>query len=445
MSIIFKRKRYDDLLKWKTERAGKSAIMIEGPHRVGKSTLAETFAKNEYESYLLIDFSIAPEEVHELFEDISNLDYLFMRLQFIYHVELRPRKSLIIFDEVQKQPLARQAIKHLVKDGRYDYIETGSLVSIQKNVDGIVIPSEETPLQLNPMDYEEFRWALGDTATVPLMRQAFEKRISLSDNVNRRLMRDFRLYMLVGGMPQAVAEFIETNNLSLVDEAKRNIIHLYHADFRKIDPTGKASALFNAAPAQLNSNASRYNVSSVEGNSRAENIIGLLEAMKDSKTVNISYHANDPSVGLALHKNLEMFKMYICDTGLFVSLAFWDKKFTDNTLYNKLLSDKLSADLGYVYENMVAQMLVALGDELYYHTFLSKTSHHNHEVDFLISRDGKICPIEVKSSGYRRHTSFDIFCSKFSSRILHKYLIYTKDLRKEEDVLYLPAYLTQFL
>ncbi len=443
--MIFKRKLYQTLLNWKTGREGKTAILIEGPRRVGKSTLAETFAQNEYESYIKIDFSVAPKEVMGLFEDISNLDYVFMRLQFIYHVELKPRKSVIIFDEVQKQPLARQAIKHLVRDKRYDYIETGSLISIKKNVKDILIPSEETRVTLHPMDYEEFKWALGDTATIPLMRQAFEHKISLTDAVNRRLMRDFRLYILIGGMPQAVEEYLESNNLSRVDAVKREILELYHADFKKIDPTGRAGVMFDAIPAQLNTNAMRYQVSSVDENSRAAGVLELIAEMVDSGTVNIAYHANDPSVGFAMHKDMEVFKLYLCDTGLFITLAFWDKNFTENLLYQKLLNDKMSTDLGYVYENIVAQMLVVEGCELFYHTFKSETSHHNHEIDFLLSCDSKICPIEVKSSTYKRHASFDEFCKKFSSRILHKYLVYTKDLRKEQDILYLPVYMVQFL
>lgn len=443
--MIFKRKLYQTLLDWKTEREGKTAILIEGPRRVGKSTLAETFAQKEYETYIKIDFSVAPKEVMGLFEDISNLDYVFMRLQFIYQVELKPRKSVIIFDEVQKQPLARQAIKHLVKDRRYDYIETGSLISIKKNVKDIVIPSEETRVTLHPMDYEEFKWALGDTVTIPLMRQAFEHKMALTDAVNRRLMRDFRLYMLIGGMPQAVEEYLESNNLNRVDTVKREILELYHADFKKIDPSGRAGVMFDAIPAQLNTNAMRYQVSSVNENLRVAGVLELIAEMIDSGTVNIAYHANDPSAGFAMHKNLEVFKLYLCDTGLFITLAFWDKNFTDNQLYQKLLNDKMSTDLGYVYENVVAQMLVAEGNELFYHTFKSETSHHKHEIDFLLSRESKICPVEVKSSTYKRHASFDEFCKKFSSRILHKYLIYTKDLRKEQDILYLPAYMTQFV
>ena len=237
------------MLEWKREFDGKTALLIKGARRVGKSTLVEEFAKNEYESYILIDFSIASKEVKELFHDLSDLNFLFLRLQMIYRVNLTERKSVIIFDEVQMQPLARQAIKHLVKDRRYDYIETGSLLSIKKNIKDIVIPSEETRLQLYPLDYEEFRWALGDTVTIPMLRDAYERMISLGDDLNRRLLRDFRLYMLVGGMPQAVDTYRSTNNLSIVDQVKRNILELYEDDFRKIDPTGRAGMLFDAIPA----------------------------------------------------------------------------------------------------------------------------------------------------------------------------------------------------
>ena len=281
---IFERKIYQKMLKWKKDSNGKTALLIKGARRVGKSTIAEEFAKKEYSSYILIDFSIAPKEVHNLFSDLSDLNYLFLRLQLIYHVNLENRKSVIIFDEVQKEPLARQAIKHLVKDGRYDYIETGSLLSIKKNVENIVIPSEETRIEMVPMDYEEFRWALGDKATIPMLKTAFENKISLGDDVNRRMMRDFRLYMLVGGMPQAVNEYIDTNNFSKVDEMKRSILELYQDDFRKIDSTGKASLMFSAIPSELTKNASRYQVSSVIPNEKQNRVLGIIADMKDSLT-----------------------------------------------------------------------------------------------------------------------------------------------------------------
>lgn len=442
---VFERKIYQKMLEWKKESNGKTALLIKGARRVGKSTIAEEFAKKEYSSYILIDFSIAPKEIHELFQDLSDLNYLFLRLQLIYHVNLEKRNSVIIFDEVQKEPYARQAIKHLVKDGRYDYIETGSLLSIKKNVKDIIIPSEETRIEMTPMDFEEFRWALGDKATIPILKKAFENEISLGDDVNRRLLRDFRLYMLVGGMPQAVNEYIETNNLSLVDKMKRSILELYQDDFRKIDSTGRASLLFSAIPSELSKNASRYQVSSVLENAKADRVLGIIGDMKDSLTINVAYHANDISAGMSLHENINRNKLFVMDTGLFVTLAFMDKDSTENVIYEKLLNDKLDADLGYLYENMVAQMLYANGNKLFYYTFPKDKSTHNYKIDFLIAKRNKVCPIEVKSSGYRTHASIDAFSDKFSSKIGQKYLVYTKDLHKDGDILCLPIYMTMFL
>lgn len=441
---IFKRKIYDRMLQWKQERDGKTALLVKGARRVGKSTIAEEFARREYDSYLLIDFASASEEVKSLFNDLMDLDYIFLRLQAIYHVILQERRSVIIFDEVQKCPLARQAIKQLVKDHRYDYIETGSLISIRKNTENIIIPSEETRIDMFPMDYEEFRWALGDTATVPLLRQFFDKHIPLGQAF-RKAMRDFRLYMLVGGMPQAVNEYLDTNNLCKVDTVKREIIDLYFDDFLKIDPSGRASQLFQAIPSELSKNASRYQVGSVLSDSERKNLSEVLKAMKDSMVVNFSYHANDPNVGFSLNSDRDLYKMFVGDTGLFVTLAFWDKDVTENVIYEKLLSDKLSANLGYVYENMVAQMLTATGNKLFYHTWPTENSNHNYEVDFLLSRGSKIWPIEVKSSGYKTHASLDAFCKKFSDRISNRYLIYTKDFKKDEATTLLPVFMTVFL
>jgi len=439
--VIFKRKLYARMLQWKQESNGKTALLIKGARRVGKSTLAEEFARREYKSFLKIDFSSVSAEVNGLFDDISDLDFFFFRLQAFYNIWLERRQSVIIFDEVQLQPKARQAIKHLVKDGRYDYIETGSLLSIKRNVSHIVIPSEETRVNLYPMDYEEFRWALGDDVTLNLLRTAFEKKQSLTDALNRKLMRDFRLYMLIGGMPQAVLEYLNTNNLSKVDAVKRNILELYEDDFHKIDPRGTVSQMFNAIPAELSRNASRYVVSKVIEGARRERMQETISDMIDSMTVNVSYHANDPSVGMALHKDVGRYKMYLGDTGLFVTLAFFDTSYSNNTLYIKLLNDKLSADLGYVYENVIAQMLRASGNELFYYTFPKESGNHNYEIDFLLSRGEKICPVEVKSSGYKTHASIDAFSKKFSSRVQYKYLFYTKDLRKEGDIVCLPTYM----
>lgn len=441
---IFKRKIYERMLQWKQERDGKTALLVKGARRVGKSTIVEEFARQEYDSYMLIDFARASEEVKALFNDLMDLDYIFLRLQAIYNVILQERRSVIIFDEVQKCPLARQAIKQLVKDHRYDYIETGSLISIRKNTEGIIIPSEETRIEMFPMDYEEFRWALGDKATVPLLRQFFDKQLPLGQAF-RKSMRDFRLYMLVGGMPQAVNEYLDTNNLSKVDTVKREIIELYFDDFLKIDPSGRASQLFQAIPSELGKNASRYQVSSVLSDSERKNLSGVLNAMKDSMVVNFSYHSNDPNVGFALNSDKNLYKIFVGDTGLFVTLAFWDKDVTENIIYQKLLSDKLSANLGYVYENIVAQMLTATGNKLFYHTWPMQNSNHNYEVDFLLSRGSKIWPIEVKSSGYKTHASLDAFCRKFSERISNRYLIYTKDFKKDETTTLLPAFMTIFL
>lgn len=443
--MVFKRKIYNELLEWKREDDGTTAVLIKGARRVGKSTIAEEFAKNEYESYIMIDFTKCSDEILELFNDVSDLNRIFMKLQLDYGVNLIDRKSVIIFDEVQFCPKARQAIKHLVKDGRYDYIETGSLISIRKNVEGILIPSEEEELLMYPMDYEEFKWALNDHATIGLLKKCFTDWTSLGEATNRKLMRDFRLYMLVGGMPQAVSTLIKSNNLAKVDKVKRAIINLYEKDFNKIDPTGNASKIFHQIPAQLTSNANRYMSWSVTEGVPQSKLDEIISEMKESMVVNLAYHSNDPNIGMALHHSTDKYKMFVGDTGLFITLAFWDKKFTDNTIYSKLLSDKLSADLGYVYENVVSQMLKASGHELYYYTFPTDSGKHNYEIDFVISDGFKISPVEVKSSGYVSHVSLDRFCEKYSSRISHKYLLYTKDLRKDTDVLCLPVYMTMFL
>jgi hypothetical protein len=445
IKMIFKRKLYDEMLKWKQDSKGSTALLIKGARRVGKSTLAQTFAEQEYKSYVAIDFASCRMEIRELFDDVSDLDYLFMRMQVLLGIELHERDSVIVFDEVQYCPKARQAIKYLVADGRYDYIETGSLISIRQNVKGILIPSEEEEMILNPLDYEEFQWALGNKVSIPIMRKLFESNKGIGDAGARGEMRNLRLYMLVGGMPQAVRTYLETNNMEKVDKMKRSIINLYEKDFIKIDPSGNTSKMFMAIPSQLASNWSRYQIYSATDGGRPDRLREQVFDMQDSMVVNLAYHANDPNVGFALHRDGNRFKMFMADTGLFITLAFWDKKFTENIIYEKLLSDKLSADLGYVYENLVAQMLKANGHELYYYTWPSDTSNHLYEVDFLLSNGTKIVPIEVKSSGYKTHKSLDLFCEKFSSRVSKRYLIYTKDLRKEESITYLPVYMTQFL
>lgn len=443
MKRIFKRKLYNRLLEWKQVQNGKSAILIEGARRVGKSTLIEQFAKNEYESYILIDFNEASDEVKALFNNLMNKDFIFLQLQALYNVVLKERRSVIIFDEVQKCPPARQAIKYLVKDGRYDYIETGSLISIKKNTKDITIPSEEERVTLYPMDYEEFRWALGDEATVPLLRTFYEKHLPL-DKAHRDKMRDFRLYMLVGGMPQAVSAYIETNNFSMVDKAKRGIIKVYQEDFQKLDETGRLETLFMEIPSQLSQTNNRYKPFAVLGQIDDGKLLELLKDLEDSKTTLFSYHSNDPNVGMSLTKDISKFKIFCGDTGLFVTLAFWDKDHTENVIYQKLLNDKLSTNLGYVYENVIAQMLAASGNKLFYYTW-PKDETHNYEIDFLLSRGAKLHPLEVKSSGYKTHKSLDVFCQKYSHIVERRYLIYTKDLQKDEETLMIPVYMTPFL
>ena len=444
MERVFKRKIYQQLLEWKESENGRTAILVEGARRVGKSTIVEQFAKNEYKSYILIDFNKATKRVKALFDDLMDLNRIFMMLQNIYDVQLFERQSVIIFDEVQKCPQARQAIKYLVQDGRYDYIETGSLISIHKNVKDITIPSEEDSITMHPMDYEEFRWALGDTASIPLMKEQFDKRMVLGNDLARMKMRDLRLYMLVGGMPQAVNTYLNTNNLRAVDKTKRGIIKLYLEDFQKIDSTGNAERLFKNIPAQLSSNNSRYQPYPVIGQQTENKMAELLQDLEESQTTLLCYNCTDPSVGMSATKDLGRYKMFVADTGLFVTLCFWDKDYTENVIYDKLLSDKLEANLGYVYENLVAQMLAAAGNNLFYHVW-QKDAKHNYEIDFLLSRGNKLCPIEVKSSGYKSHVSLDEFCKKYSKHVGNRYLVYTKDLRKDGETLLVPVYMTGLL
>ncbi len=442
---MFRRKIYDKLLAWKNDSNGRTAVLIEGPRRVGKSTVVEAFGKNEYKSYILIDFAFAPERVKALFDDVSDLDYLFLQLQLQFQVDLHERDSLIIFDEVQFCPKARQAIKKLVADGRYDYIETGSLISIRKNVEHILIPSEERKIEMFPMDFEEFLWAVGDNSTNGLLRKVYSEKIPLGQAQNRELMRKFRLYMLVGGMPQAVKAYVETNNFKFVDEIKRDIINLYEEDFYKIDPSGRISMLFDAIPSELGRNSSRYQVSSVLKNQRASIISEEIAELVASKTVLISYHSSDPSVGIATSLNPQRFRLFMADTGLMVTLMFKDRDFTENIVYERLLNDKLSKNLGMLYENIVAQTLASNGNKLFYYTFYDEVQKRRFEVDFLLSHRNKLSPIEVKSSSYRKHRSIDEFSDKYSDRINFKYVVHNKDLKQVGEMLYLPFYLVQFI
>lgn len=447
--MVFKRKIYNRFLEWKREDSGATALLVEGARRIGKSTIVEDFARREYKNYLLVDFTTASIETKNLFQDMSDLDAFFTKLQYIYKTKLTPHQSVIIFDEIQLCPLARQAIKVLVRDRRFHYIETGSLLGIRmkqgKSSEKLLIPSEERHLKMYPMDYEEFRWALGDEVSMEMLANSFSQWKPLGDDVNRKLMRDFRLYMLIGGMPQAIDKYINTLNLSAVDKVKRDIIELYLADFYSLDSSGTTSMLFRAIPSQLTGKTSRFMPASVVDGGRLDRLTNPLAIMKDSMTVNVCYHSNDPSAGLSMHIDIDKFKLFCCDTGLFITLAFWDKAFTDNTLYSKLLNDKLSADLGYVYENMVSQMLVAKGDSLFYHTFHTPDSTSKYEIDFLVSRNSKIVPIEVKSSKSDIHKSIDKFYEKYHARIQQRFLIHPRDLRKDADLQCIPFYMIQSL
>lgn len=442
---VFRRKIYKEILEWKEERSEKYALLIKGARRVGKSTIVEEFAKKEFKSYILIDFAHTSKEITGLFDDMYNLDFFFLQLQQFTGVRLYEKESVIIFDEVQLFPRARQAIKYLVADGRYKYIETGSLLSIKKNTRDILIPSEEHKISMYPMDFEEFLWAVGDEITADTIKSLLKSKKSAGNALHRNLMRRFRLYMLIGGMPQAIETYLETNNLQAVDETKREIIDLYEEDFVKVDGTGLAGDVYDAIPVNLSSNASRYILSNAREGARLEYVREIIPDMLNSYTVNIAYHANNPGIGMSLVKDSGRYKLFLSDVGLFVTLAFKDKNYTENVIYNKLLSDKLEVNLGYVYENVVAQMLIAKGNNLFYYTMGSETSHRLYEIDFLISVGDKICPIEVKSGNYRSHKSLDIFCNKFSSRIRDKYVVHTKDNKWANGINYLPVYMIPFL
>ena len=443
--LVFRRKIYNEILEWKEKRSDRYALLIKGARRVGKSTIAEEFAKNEFKSYILIDFAHTSKEIIELFDDMYNLDFFFLQLQQFTGTRLYEKESVIIFDEVQLFPKARQAIKYLVADGRYKYIETGSLLSIKKNTKDILIPSEEHKISMYPMDFEEFLWAIDDEMTADTIKVLLKNKKSAGNAMHRNLMRKFRLYMLIGGMPQAIESYIEHNNLQVVDEVKREIVDLYEEDFVKIDGTGLAGDIYDTIPANLSNNASRYVLSNAREGTRGSHVRELIPDMLSSFTINIAYRANNPGVGMSLEKDTSRYKLFLSDIGLFITLAFKDKKYTENIIYNKLLSDKLEANLGYVYENVVAQMLITKGNNLFYYTMESETSNHLYEIDFLISVGDKICPIEVKSGNYRSHKSLDVFCEKFTKRIGDKYVIHVKDYKWENGIHYIPVYMVPFL
>jgi len=440
---MFKRKVYDKLLEWKNKYCPDYACLLEGARRVGKSTIAEEFAKNEFESYIIVDFASISEKLLDVFKDLPNLDIFFLRLQAETGITLVEGNSVIIFDEVQLYPKARQAIKYLVKDKRYAYIETGSLISIKKNVEKIVIPSEEHRIEVYPMDYEEFLWASGGNSDI--LRMVTEKGVSLGDSTNQKLMRDFRIYMAVGGMPQAVAAYVEKKSFEEIDRVKREIISLYMDDLKKIDSSGRLSNIYRAVPSQLALGKKKFVVRSATGKQKTAKDDERIAELIDSKTVIPCYHVTQPRVPLSQTEEIDRYKLYLSDTGLFVTLLFNDSEKPVTDIYSKLLSDNLNADLGYLYENVAAQVLNSKGYTLHYHTWQKKDSTHYYEIDFIISERNKICPLEIKSSAVKNHKSIDAFEEKYSQFVSKRYLFSQKDIGRQGTLFLRPIYMVQYM
>lgn len=440
---MFKRKVYQQLLEWKGKYAGQYACLLEGARRVGKTTIAEAFAQNEYKSYILIDFANAAEEILDIFHDVARPDLFFLRLQAETGITLYKGNSVIIFDEIQLYPKARQAIKYLVKDGRYHYIETGSLISIRKNVKDILIPSEEMRIRVYPMDYEEFLWATGGNPA--LLESISEKASSLGNSINRSLMRDFRIYMAVGGMPQSVAAYIESNNFETVDRIKREIIDLYMADLKKTDLSGRLSDMYRSVPAQLALKKNRFVISAATGKQKTNKDMERLSELIDSQVVLPCYHVTQPNLSLAQTRDPDRFKLYLSDTGLFTTLLFNDGTETGADIYKKLLSDKLDANFGYLYENAAAQILTANGRKLFYHTWEKPHTTHQYEVDFLIISNSKVVPIEIKSADPKFHHSIDQFAEKYSHYVGDRYVFSQKDAFDDGMLKFRPMYMLPFL
>lgn len=450
--MIFKRKAYNKLIEWKNKSRGRTAILIEGARRIGKSTIVEEFAKKNYKSYVIIDFSIASNRIKDIFENtISNLDTFFMLISFETGVPLYQRESLIIFDEVQKYPKARQAIKHLVKDGRYDYIETGSLISIKENVKDILIPSEEERLLMYPMDFEEFAEALGESMLISYIKECFDKKIPLLDSIHKKASFLFKEYILVGGMPQAVSAFIEQKKqFEECDFQKRNILKIYRDDILKIDNIYQAKVLsiFDQIPSFLSSHEKRVKISSIDPSNNGIAYEETFFWLADSMICNECFACSDPNVGLSLTESRKFIKCYMGDTGLLLSHTFDENIKSDIHIYTSILHDNLSINKGMFFENAVAQMLTANGHKLYFYSHFSKEKHRNDiEVDFIISTgnrvNNKIIPIEVKSSKNYTTSSLLKFKEKFHERIAESYIIHPKNLSIREDgIICIPVYMT---
>ena len=447
----FERKIYQKLLDWKEESNGTKALLIEGARRIGKSTIVEEFAKNEYESYMLIDFSVASDDVKSYFKKyVNDIDSLFMLLEAEYRTDLKRRKSLIIFDEVQFCPKAREAIKHLVKDGRYDYIETGSLISVKENVQGILIPSEERHIKMYPLDFEEFLWALGEKSLANLIRTFFKELKPLPNQLHEKAMLLFRQYLLVGGMPQSIVAFISNDkSFKYANIEKKDILSLYRSDIMKISSSykNKAAAIFDQIPGFLSQHEKRVVFNKIKEGSRYDSYEDTFFWLSDSQISNECFLCNDPNVGLSLNEDRTYIKCYMGDTGLLVSHAFNDNEVVDNNLYKEILTGDLNLNNGMLFENAIAQALVANGYKLYFYTHYSEEKHRNDiEIDFIISNNSKInykiFPIEVKSGKKYQTKSLDRFVEKYKDRIGEAYVIHPRNLSKKTNgIICIPAYM----
>ena len=446
---MLKRKIYHELVAWKTKSNGTTAMMIDGARRVGKSYIVEAFAKAQYKSYILIDFGNTPQDVLDIFaNDSADLDMFFAKLSSFFRTTLYRRESLIIFDEVQQYPRARQLIKYLVADGRYDYIETGSLIRLKKNVQDIIIPSEEDHMEMFPLDFEEFLWAMGDETTYPLIRKCFESKTPLGAPLHRKIMNDFRQYLIVGGMPQSVLAYLNGKDFEASDVAKRRILRLYREDVAKFAEgyEDKVFAVFDNIPGQLSKKEKKYKLSSLGKQARFRSFKSSFVWLNEAMVVNACFNATDPNVGLALSADNATQKCYMADTGLLVTHTFKDKNYTDNELYRAILFDKLNINEGMIVENAVAQMLRLHRERLYFYSRSDSQNRENHmEVDFLITEGKKIAPIEVKSGNYRSHASLDKFRRHFTSVIGDSYILYTKDVMIKDGIIHLPLYMAELL
>lgn len=446
---MLKRKIYDKLVEWKTKSQGKTAILIDGARRVGKSYIAKTFAQREYKSYIIVDFGNVSQDVIDLFNnETTNMDLFFSKLSTYYSTILYKRESLIIFDEVQQFPKARQFIKYLVEDGRYDYVETGSLIRLKKNVKDIIIPSEEEHIEMYPLDFEEFLWAMGDFTTVPFIKECFDNKTQVGQALHRKIMNDFRQYILVGGMPQSVLAYLESKNFEDSDIAKKRILKLYRDDVSKfaLGYEEKVFALFDNIPGQLSKKEKKYKLSSISKEARFRKYEDSFLWLNEAMIVNTCFNSTDPNVGLALSADYTTQKCYMADTGLLVTHTFMDGEFIENEIYKAILFDRLNINEGMIMENIVAQMLRSNGHKLYFYSRNDNEHRENHiEIDFIITRRKKICPIEVKSGNYITHTSLEKFKKKFKNNIGESYIIYSKDLMVKDNITYIPFYMTLFL